>query len=198
MTIGERLKKIRKELNFTQKQLADKVGISLMSIQRYERDERQPTVEILEKICDALDVPVIDIIGPLNRQKPKSERELFKAVLSNIPSDKFFHGKTKLDHINKIDALIQISEIAELSNISIEGLNTYNISKKVTVPNIDAYPPDIQKDLEEIERMEFDGVLVTYNDKQFKISADEYYKLAERIIESVAVNILAAETYKKE
>lgn len=52
----EALKKIRKEKRITQAALAEKSGLALSSIQRYERGERKPTMEALNKIAAALDV----------------------------------------------------------------------------------------------------------------------------------------------
>lgn len=43
----------------------------------------------------------------------------------------------------------------------------------------------------------FDGVTVKYQNKNFKLTEKEYYKLADRIIESITVNILASKEYKK-
>lgn len=198
MTNGEKLKKIRKEKDMTQRQLADKVGISLMSIQRYERDERQPTLEILQKICDALDVSVYDLIGLRETKgelvtKPKHEKDLYLAAKKNIPSYKFWNSKTEIDHKLKERLLNAITPIANMSKISLEKTFSLALYEELA-PATDDSPAENYL----IAGGEFNGVIITYKDKQFRISVDEYYKLADRIIESVAVNILAAETYKKE
>lgn len=193
MSIGEKLKKRRKRQNLTQKQLADKVGISLMSIQRYERDQRQPTVEILEKICDALDTSVINFMGLFEKDRPQSERDLFDEAIKNIPNNKFWYGRTELNLIIKREMLESLDNIAKISKISIEDVYAPEIERPV-FPITEIGPPKMAV----VDGGQFDGIIVTYKDKKFKISAKEYYKLADRIIESVAVNILAAETYKKE
>lgn len=63
MNVGERIRLYRKQKKMTQKQLAEEIHISLMSIQRYERNERQPHIETLKKIADIFDVPIIELIG---------------------------------------------------------------------------------------------------------------------------------------
>lgn len=63
MNIGENIKKYRKEKKLTQKQLADKINISEMSIRRYERGERSPTADIIVSISKALDISEISLIG---------------------------------------------------------------------------------------------------------------------------------------
>lgn len=62
MNIGKKMKEVRKRNCLTQEQLANKVGISLMSIRRYEKDERSPNMKTLKKIAAALDVPISDLI----------------------------------------------------------------------------------------------------------------------------------------
>lgn len=63
--IAHNIKKFRKELKMTQEQLADKVGISLMSIRRYEANgssNRNPNSDTLIKIADALHVEIADLL----------------------------------------------------------------------------------------------------------------------------------------
>jgi len=51
--IGELLKAERQKLNLTQKQLAEKSGISFVSISRFENGT-QPRLSIITKIFDAM------------------------------------------------------------------------------------------------------------------------------------------------
>ena len=55
--IGEKIKDYRKEKSWTQGQLAQKTGMSKISIGNYERGDRCPTLDTLQKIADALEVP---------------------------------------------------------------------------------------------------------------------------------------------
>lgn len=54
MTLGERIKSARRECGMTQKDLADKTGMTYQQISQYERNERQPKVETLVRISNAL------------------------------------------------------------------------------------------------------------------------------------------------
>ena len=62
-TVGERIKINRKKAGLNQEQLADAVGLSMMSIRRYENDDRIVTLENLKKIADALNIPVSRLMG---------------------------------------------------------------------------------------------------------------------------------------
>lgn len=56
MTIGEKIRKIRKENGLTQKQLGEKLGVSYQMIAQYENGKRNPKIDTIEKIADALEV----------------------------------------------------------------------------------------------------------------------------------------------
>ena len=54
--IGERIKNIRKVLNKTQAEFAEKLDIKVLSISQYERNKNLPGYLILKKICCELNV----------------------------------------------------------------------------------------------------------------------------------------------
>ena len=58
MTVGKRIKMIRKTANISQKDLAIKLGVSASMIGQYENDLRNPKYETVERIAKALDVSV--------------------------------------------------------------------------------------------------------------------------------------------
>lgn len=61
--IGENIKKIRLKRGWTQKQLAEKSGVTRESIGNYERNDRTPPADILNDIAKALSVPVGELLG---------------------------------------------------------------------------------------------------------------------------------------
>lgn len=71
MTIGERIKVARKERRMTQKQLGAVSGTSETTVKQYERGVRQPRLDQLQRIADALDVPVGELLGTI----PQPDRE---------------------------------------------------------------------------------------------------------------------------
>ncbi len=62
---SDKIKYLRKQKGYTQEKLAEKTGLSKMSIRRYETGERQPKVDQLFKIAHALEVPIIDLLEGL-------------------------------------------------------------------------------------------------------------------------------------
>lgn len=55
---GKQLRKIRMEKHITQQRLADSVGIALRSYQCYEQGTREPSLYLLTRLADELDVSV--------------------------------------------------------------------------------------------------------------------------------------------
>lgn len=62
MSLNSNLKKFRKNKGLTQKELAEKSGITRESIGNYERGDRIPPANILSKIAIALGVSINDLI----------------------------------------------------------------------------------------------------------------------------------------
>lgn len=52
------IKEIRKFRNITQKELSERIGVTSITIQNYENNRREPNIETLNKIANALDVPL--------------------------------------------------------------------------------------------------------------------------------------------
>ena len=51
---SDNLKRLRKEINFTQEELAKALNVTKSRINMYERGEREPNFEMLESIADYL------------------------------------------------------------------------------------------------------------------------------------------------
>lgn len=58
MTLGEKIKQLRKEKDWSQTQLAQKLGVHPKHISKYENDVHNPPVETLAKIADIFGVSV--------------------------------------------------------------------------------------------------------------------------------------------
>ena len=84
MNIAERIKSSRKSKGFTQVELAENMGISPMTIRRWEWGERTPNAELIPKLAEVLDVSVEYLMG-LN-----DEKNVMKRLLENISSQETF------------------------------------------------------------------------------------------------------------
>lgn len=69
MTIGQRIRAIRKKQGLTQKELADKCHMADSAIRKYEADIVVPKLDKLQLLGDALDVPITDFLDLPQDQK---------------------------------------------------------------------------------------------------------------------------------
>lgn len=62
-TVGQRLSRLRKERGYTQKQMADKMGLIQALISEYERDKMRLHAEMVVRFARALVVSTDEILG---------------------------------------------------------------------------------------------------------------------------------------
>ena len=60
---SERLKCFRTERGFSQKQLADKAGVSKQNISDWENDKSETSFDVLIKLAEVLQVTVGQLVG---------------------------------------------------------------------------------------------------------------------------------------
>ena len=61
--IPERLKSLRTANGYTQKQIADYLGIQSVSVQRFEYGDRRPSLDILIKLAEFFNVSIDYLVG---------------------------------------------------------------------------------------------------------------------------------------
>lgn len=101
----------RKRKGMTQAELADKIGVSVMSIRRYEtvgKNNREPSAELFDKIAEKLDVTTDILLGKVSNmnfvmkiEDPKEQGHLY--TLSQLTDE----GKEKVYKYAEDMALIK-------------------------------------------------------------------------------------------
>ncbi len=61
--LATRIKEQRIEKGYTLKQVAEQLNVTIRSICRYESGEREPSIDMLRKLCDFYDVTADYLIG---------------------------------------------------------------------------------------------------------------------------------------
>ena len=79
--IGRRIRKYREENNLSQKQLAEKIGVSNSRVSNWEQGLNRPDADILAAICVALDVSPSLLLGiqVTGDELTEQERRVLKA-----------------------------------------------------------------------------------------------------------------------
>ncbi|MCE5222058.1 MAG: helix-turn-helix domain-containing protein [Clostridium sp.] len=82
MSIGDNIKKIRKNNKLTQKEFANKIEVSEVSIRKYESGQRNPSLEVLTKIAQRFDVNLSELMP--NTEYNQTLDEYMKSSFSAI------------------------------------------------------------------------------------------------------------------
>lgn len=93
MSIGKSIRYYREQKDVSQQWLADAIGVSKMTVSNFESDKRYPNIEMVKKICEALDIT----LGKLMAYK--DDVEIAEAA---------FYGDNKLTKAEKNAILAQV------------------------------------------------------------------------------------------
>ncbi len=73
--VGGRIKKLRKDNNLSQAQLAQRADLHFSYVAQIERGEKMPSLKSLDRICDALDADMEYMFASEKEEKEKWEEE---------------------------------------------------------------------------------------------------------------------------
>ncbi len=80
--VGKHIKKIRKEKNLTQDDLAERLHCTRQTISNYENGKSEPGIEVLIELAGVLEVEINDLIyGPQKRENTKRQKKRAVAAL---------------------------------------------------------------------------------------------------------------------
>lgn len=121
MEVGQRIKRLRENKNYTQEYMSDRLNISQNTYSKIETGGIKLTVERLKQISEILDTPVEEILN--------NEKQTFNFHNSNI--EKFYGYIETLQEDNKELTLTTIKILNEqLSYLQKENERLLNLFSK--------------------------------------------------------------------
>ncbi len=115
MLKGERLREARKKLNYTQNDLAERLGVSKSAISLYESEKRNPNLETLIEMTYLLGVSADYLLGfdvivevkdsPTPTFAALTHDEL--AFINELKKDKFYYEMLFLDYKRGVEIIKQ-------------------------------------------------------------------------------------------
>ena len=111
MNLAENLKRIRKENNLSQEQLADKLGVSRQSVSKWERALAYPEMDKVLQICKMFDLNIDELLN--QNLKQVEENKQSKSNINKIVDD-------FLDYITKTIDLITSMKLKDKIKCFIE------------------------------------------------------------------------------
>jgi len=85
--LPNRLKELRQKANITQKELALSIHSSQQNIAFYEKGERKPKHEMVEKLADFFNVSTDYLLGKTDIPDPDSDIDLDSAIDNSVAYD---------------------------------------------------------------------------------------------------------------
>ena len=87
--IGQRLRQRRQELGYSQELTSEKAGLHPTYIGQVERGEKNATIESIEKICIALDLPMEDLFNKIitTNSKYRTAQKCYDLIISQPMKD---------------------------------------------------------------------------------------------------------------
>ncbi|MDY6364358.1 MAG: helix-turn-helix transcriptional regulator [Cyanobacteriota bacterium] len=65
---GERLQKVRKKLKLSQEDISTQIGISYRAYSSYEREDRKPPIDFLEKLATQYNINLNYLIAGIGKE----------------------------------------------------------------------------------------------------------------------------------
>ena len=104
---GKFIAKLRKEKKMTQEQLAEKMGVSINAVSKWERGLSFPDVSLYKKLCKELGINIEELI---NGEKDNSDEAKEKAIISTVKEkDKIKKNSKKIFIVFLVVIIISFS-----------------------------------------------------------------------------------------
>ena len=113
------IRKCRTEKGLTQKKLGELCGIADSNIRKYESGNQNPKIETLQKIADALDIPVNRLLAGKIISRDELKEKLSEYGLTHLVPDTeeertVLENCKKLNETGKKEAAKRVEELTHL------------------------------------------------------------------------------------
>lgn len=113
------IRKYRTEKGLTQKKLGELCGIADSNIRKYESGNQNPKIETLQKIADALDIPVNRLLAGKIISRDELKEKLSEYGLTHLVPDTeeertVLENCKKLNETGKKEAAKRVEELTHL------------------------------------------------------------------------------------
>lgn len=142
MDIGEKIKHLRTEKGITQKELANRLGTSQQNLAQYENGKRNPKLETVRKMADALGVYISDLIVDWNQYSPS---EYAQDIMNDITQGALNSAEEAVSSGKKV--LNDVKETCIISDF--RKLNKEGQDKAIEQVELLTKIPEYRKDTEE-------------------------------------------------
>lgn len=173
MTTGEYIKTIRKQKKVTQEELASRIGTGHSVISKYENGQIEPTIGVLYRIADALQISREAFLTDI------FDNELKAVFITHPELEAKFYNQPP-DYGFDLDSLIEQSKKAIKDGDPEKAIKFLTLLKQVLPSNYSNLV--VYQDLQEVVRKSTEKKLL----KAFYDLNDEGQKVAADVVEGIA------------
>ena len=105
-SLATKIRSLRREKNLIQRELADLAGLSCKYVGMIERAERNPTITVLFRIADTLEVSILELLD-LEPDPKWSKKNAKKEMIGRVVRQLNEMDQENLDMVLKISRIIQ-------------------------------------------------------------------------------------------
>jgi transcriptional regulator with XRE-family HTH domain len=99
-TLGQYVQRKRKEQELSQRKLAKRAGLSPNTVNKIEGDEVKPDSETLEKLADALRIPMSYLTDAMQGRMTPADKHPIVGILDELPPN----AQTLIENIARLVA----------------------------------------------------------------------------------------------
>lgn len=122
--IGKFIAKKRKEKNYTQKELADKLSVTDRAVSKWERGMGCPDISLLENLSKILDISIVEL---LNGEEKENIEIIEKDIINSMKYSKINTKNKIINNLNVILSTLIIFVVILLLSFNI--FNSYKLNK---------------------------------------------------------------------
>jgi transcriptional regulator with XRE-family HTH domain len=127
IALGSRIRLRRRELGFSQEQLAREVGITFQQVQKYEHGTNRVSFSRLVEIAQALSCSIGDIVGDLDKPNASSTFSRHLASLNEPGATELLDAYTSIQAPKHRRAMLNLAkQLAEGKGTALYGVDEEN------------------------------------------------------------------------
>ena len=182
--VSEFIKKLRKDNNLTQKDLAEKYGVTYQAVSKWENGKNIPDMLLLKQMSKDFNISLDDIFEGVYSKENKKKKKLFYIVFFLLLSLIFI---CLLFFISKNNEDFHFKTISSnCDNFTITGSLSYNDNKSaIYISNIEYCDGENNEFYKSIECTLYENS----NDTDKKIATNNYDELESILLEDYLKNI---------
>ena len=166
--IGKFIKKIRNENNLTQKDLADKLGVTFQAVSKWENGKNIPDLSIIKQLCDEFNMDIDELLNGARKEKEKKKSFHTKLTIIVIIITVLLIGKYVINNINNSRNFEFKTISSQCKDFNITGSAAYNRDKtSIYISNIEFCGKNDNEEYNSIECTLYEN----NNDTKTKVSS---------------------------